>query len=113
MAQICLFPGSRQRAQMNVCIKGSANMCTVYLSNTPPGGRYIGCWDLPGLICNHPVEAFEVVAPEWKLCILSVLNWGFRDKDIWIQGDLPKESSEVEMPSLEKQGLLKLVAFEA
>ena len=68
-ALICLLAcasQSRQRGQMNVCIKGSANMCTVYLSNTPPGGRYIGCWDLPGLICKHPVEAFEVVAPRME-----------------------------------------------
>ena len=46
-----------------MCIKGSANMCTVYLFNTPSGGRYIGCWDLPGLICKPPVNAFEVLVP--------------------------------------------------
>ena len=85
MAQICLFPGSRQRGQMNVCIKGSANMCTVYLSNTPPGGRYIGCWDLPGLICKPPVEAFEVVAPRMEpmhpFCLELELQCS--DSDTW------------------------------
>ena len=35
MAEICLFAGRRQRGEMNVCIKDLANMCTVYLSNTP------------------------------------------------------------------------------
>ena len=85
MAQICLFPGSRQRGQMNVCIKGSANMCTVYLSNTPPGGRYIGCWDLPGLICKHPVEAFEVLAPRMEPIHPLSFELGlqrFRDMDL-------------------------------
>ena len=54
--------GSRQRGAKWMCVSRALLICALFINLIHPG-RYIGCWDLPGLICKTPLKAFELLLP--------------------------------------------------
>ena len=83
MAEICLFASRRQRGQMNVCIKDLANMCTVYLSNTPRVEDISDVWTYPAWFVSPAQELLKCWPIEWALGIFCVWTWGF--SRIWLK----------------------------